>query len=106
VPIIDVNSEIEKQSFYADLVVVADGCFSNFRTAVLGDRIRAQTSSHFIGVVLGDATLPILKHGTVAPVHGSGPVLMYQISERDTRMLVDIKVLLPKDIKVCPYVYI
>ena len=104
VPMIDASSESEKESFFADLVVIADGCFSNFRTAVLGDKVKAQTRSHFVGVVLEDATLPIPKHGTVALVHGSGPVLMYQISEHDTRMLVDIKVPLPKDIKVRPYV--
>ncbi|KAF8638224.1 hypothetical protein AX17_002373 [Amanita inopinata Kibby_2008] len=98
-PAIDSSLDCEKESFYADLVVVADGCFSNFRNAVLGDKLKSETRSHFVGAVLEDATLPIPKHGTVALVHGFGPVLLYQISERDTRMLVDVKVPLPKDLK-------
>ncbi|KAF8635148.1 hypothetical protein AX15_000526 [Amanita polypyramis BW_CC] len=98
-PIIDASLEDEKESFFADLVIVADGCFSNFRTAVLGDKLKSQTGSHFIGVVLEDTTLPIPKHGTVALVHGSGPVLLYQIGQKDTRMLVDVKIPLPKDLK-------
>ncbi|KAF8632746.1 hypothetical protein AX17_004767 [Amanita inopinata Kibby_2008] len=73
-----------RETFYA----VADGCFRN---TVLGDKLKSETRSHFVGVVLEDATLPIPKHGTVALVHGFGPVLLYQISERDTRMLVDVK---------------
>ncbi|PFH48637.1 hypothetical protein AMATHDRAFT_149420 [Amanita thiersii Skay4041] len=93
------DSEGVKESFYADLVVIADGCFSNFRSAVLGDKVKVETKSHFVGAILEDAVLPIPKHGTVSLVHGFGPVLLYQISEHDTRMLVDVKVPLPKDLK-------
>ena len=99
-PATDATSDSETESFFADLVFVADGCFSNFRAAVLGDKMKLRTNSHFIGTILEDATLPIPKHGTVALVHGSGPVLLYQIGQNDTRMLVDIKIPLPKDLKV------
>ncbi|KAK2467148.1 hypothetical protein APHAL10511_000697 [Amanita phalloides] len=98
-PMIVASSEGEKESFFADLVFIADGCFSNFRTAVLGDKMKPDTNSHFVGAILENATLPIPQHGTVALVHGSGPVLMYQIGPKDTRMLVDIKIPLPKDLK-------
>lgn len=92
----------EKEVFWASLVVVADGCFSNFRSAVLGsDAAKSTTKSHFVGAVLEDAHLPIDKHGTVVLVKGFGPVLLYQIAEHDTRILIDVKAPLPSDLKVC-----
>lgn len=96
----------ERESFYADLVFIADGCFSNFRSAVLGPGVgKSSTKSHFVGAVLDDARLPIDKHGTVALVKGSGPVLLYQIAEHDTRILIDIKQPLPSDLKVRTIVF-
>ena len=90
----------DKEAFYADLVVIADGCFSNFRSAVLGaDAPKSITKSHFVGAILKDARLPMPKHGTVALTKGFGPVLMYQISEHDTRILIDIRAPLPSDLK-------
>jgi squalene monooxygenase len=95
------DGETVKEYFYADLVVVADGCFSNFRTTVLGNTgVKSSTRSYFIGAVLKDARLPIDKYGTVALARGYGPVLLYQISEHSTRMLVNIKHPLPSDLKV------
>jgi squalene monooxygenase len=90
------------ESFMADLVVVADGCFSNFRNMVMrpGQSRQPVTRSHFVGLVLEDATLPVHEHGTVALVKGHGPVLLYQIAERDTRILIDVKQPLPADLKV------
>ncbi|KAF8075287.1 squalene epoxidase-domain-containing protein [Lyophyllum atratum] len=94
------RKDTEKEAFYAKLVVIADGCFSNFRTAVMGEvGAKSVTKSHFVGAVLEDARLPIPNHGTVALIRGFGPVLLYQISEHDTRMLVDVKVPLPSDLK-------
>ncbi|KAF9461143.1 squalene epoxidase [Collybia nuda] len=90
----------EKEEYLADLVVIADGCFSNFRTAVMGESAaKTTTRSHFVGAVLEDARLPMPNHGTVALIRGFGPVLLYQISEHDTRMLVDVKTPLPSDLK-------
>ncbi|PCH34782.1 squalene epoxidase [Wolfiporia cocos MD-104 SS10] len=92
--------EGEKETFLADLTVVADGCFSNFRSAVLGRAgVKPETKSHFVGVVLEDAVLPMPQHGTVVLVKGHGPVLLYQIGTHETRMLVDLKAPLPQDIK-------
>lgn len=99
------GGEDEKESFFADLVVVADGCFSNFRTSVMGKSAgKPATKSHFVGAVLEDAVLPIPNHGTVALIKGWGPVLLYQISEHDTRILVDVKQPLPSDLKVSSFV--
>ena len=51
---------LEKEAFFADLTVVADGCFSNFRTAVMGKAaIKPKTKSHFVGMILDDVHLPI-----------------------------------------------
>lgn len=96
------SSAKEKEVFRADLTIIADGCFSNFRGAVQGPFERpSSTKSHFCGVILKDAQLPVSQHGTVALVRGHGPVLLYQISEHDTRMLVDVKNPVPSDLKVC-----
>ncbi|PSR97092.1 hypothetical protein PHLCEN_2v4373 [Hermanssonia centrifuga] len=94
------ENAVEKETFFADLTIVADGCFSNFRSAVMGQAgVKPEVKSHFVGVILEDANLPIPKHGTVVLVKGSGPVLLYQIAEHDTRMLVDVKAPLPSDLK-------
>ncbi|TBU37160.1 SE-domain-containing protein [Dichomitus squalens] len=91
---------VEKEAFFADLTIVADGCFSNFRNKVLGKAaLQGVTKGHFVGMILDDATLPIPKHGTVMLVEGSGPVLSYQIGTHDTRILVDVKHPPPPDLK-------
>ena len=95
----------EKEAFYANLVVIADGCFSNFRSAVMECNSNAPTNKpvvrgHFVGAILEDVTLPIPQHGTVALIKGHGPVLIYQIGEHDTRILIDVKNPVPSDLKV------
>ena len=97
------NGAEAKETFLADLVVIADGCFSNFRSAVMDGGVlnkRAVVRGNFVGAVLEDVTLPIPQHGTVALVKGHGPVLLYQIDEHDTRILIDIKNPLPADLMV------
>ncbi|KAF8653239.1 hypothetical protein AX16_004068 [Volvariella volvacea WC 439] len=99
----DASSSVEeKLTFRATLTIIADGCFSNFRTAVLGKpntTSAANLKSHFIGAVLEDAELPIPNTGTVCLVKGSGPVLLYQIGQKDTRILIDARAPLPADLK-------
>ncbi|KAF8596866.1 squalene epoxidase [Ceratobasidium sp. AG-I] len=89
----------DEEVFKAGLTVIADGCFSKFRSKVLPPSApKPDTRSHFVGAVLTDARLPIPQHGTVA-LTSHGPVLLYQIEEHDTRMLIDIKgATLPKDL--------
>ncbi|KAJ7240481.1 squalene epoxidase-domain-containing protein [Mycena rebaudengoi] len=90
----------KKETFLADLVVVADGCFSNFRTSIMGSEAgHATTRSHFVGLVLEDAPLPLQEHGAAVLVKGSSYVLLYQISKHCTRMLVDVKQPIPSDLK-------
>ncbi|KAG8732713.1 Squalene epoxidase [Ceratobasidium sp. 414] len=89
----------EEETFSAGLTIVADGCFSKFRARVLApDAPKPDTRSHFVGAVLTDARLPIPQHGTVA-LTSNGPVLLYQIEEHDTRILIDVKgTTLPRDL--------
>jgi squalene monooxygenase len=89
------------QTYFADLTFIADGCSSNLRSSVMPNIMsRSSCRSFFFGVILEDARLPYSQHGTVVLIPGGGPVLLYQIEEHDTRMLIDIKEPLPKDIKV------
>ena len=40
------------------------------------------------------------KHGTVALTKGFSPLLMYQIAEHDTRIVIDVKAPLPSNLEV------
>lgn len=85
-----------QRNVYAPLTIIADGCFSKFRT-LPGSRVpKPDTRSHFVGVILKNADMPMKYHGTVSLTPG-GPVLMYQIGDvaEETRMLVDVKGKLP-----------
>lgn len=80
------------QSLFAPLTIIADGCFSRFRSPNSPPTI---TRSHFVGLVLQDAQLPVPRHGNVVLGAAHGPVLLYQIGTHETRMLVDVKGKLP-----------
>lgn len=88
--------ETVTKKIYAPLTIIADGCFSKFRTTKGARLPTPQTRSHFVGVIVKDADLPLPRHGTVC-LTPSGPVLLYQIGyeARETRMLVDVKGKLP-----------
>ncbi|WWC88876.1 uncharacterized protein L201_003791 [Kwoniella dendrophila CBS 6074] len=82
------------RKIYAPITIIADGCFSKFRS-VPGTRLpKTKTKSHFVGLILdGDkCKLPIKNMGTVC-LTPSGPVLLYQIGREkgEVRMLVDVK---------------
>lgn len=53
-----------------------------------------QVRSNFVGLILKDARLPAPNHGHVI-LANNAPVLLYQISEHDTRILVDVPGKLP-----------
>ena len=84
------------RNIYAPITIIADGCFSKFRSQP-GLKLPAPvTRSHFVGVVVKDVDLPLPRHGTVC-LTPEGPVLLYQIGDKgnETRMLVDVKGKLP-----------
>ncbi|KAG0200304.1 Squalene epoxidase [Mortierella sp. GBA30] len=78
--------------YNSPMIVIADGCFSKFRKQFLNKDV--SISSHFIGLILKDVVLPYPNHGHVILMSPS-PVLMYQISKTETRMLIDIPGKLP-----------
>lgn len=93
------ENAVEKEAFFGDLTIIADGCFSNFRSQVMGKAaLPLDVKGHFVGLVLEDAELPIPKHGTVALME-DGLALLYQIGTHDTRILVDVKNPVPSDLK-------
>jgi squalene monooxygenase len=71
---------------------VADGCFSNFRKDFVKKRV--QVRSNFVGLILKNTPLPAPNHGHVV-LGNNAPVLLYQISQHDTRILVDVPGKLP-----------
>ena len=77
---------------FAPLTFVADGCFSNFRREFVKKPV--QVRSNFVGLILKDAKLPAPNHGHVV-LGNNAPVLIYQISHHDTRILVDVPGKLP-----------
>ncbi|BFZ54244.1 Squalene epoxidase [Savitreella phatthalungensis] len=82
------------EHYWAPLTVVADGCFSKFRSTYIPKK--PVVRSNFVGFVLKDADIPNPNHGHVI-LDGSSPVLVYQIGTHDTRILVDIKGQLPSN---------
>jgi squalene monooxygenase len=53
-----------------------------------------QVRSNFVGLILKDAKLPAPNHGHVI-LGNNAPVLLYQISQHDTRILIDVPGKLP-----------
>lgn len=82
------------EHYWAPLTIVADGCFSKFRSSYI--KKKPVVRSNFVGLVLKDAVLPNPNHGHVI-LGANSPVLVYQIGTHDTRILVDIQGKLPSN---------
>ncbi|KAI9296484.1 SE-domain-containing protein [Neoconidiobolus thromboides FSU 785] len=82
----------EIKMFFSSITVIADGCFSKFRKGLV--TMEPETTSHFVGFILKNAELPYKHHGHVV-LGKTGPILLYQISTPDTRVLIDIAGKLP-----------
>ncbi|NXU47308.1 ERG1 monooxygenase, partial [Turnix velox] len=86
----------DTKELHAPLTVVADGLFSKFRKNLVFNKVTV--SSHFVGCILKDA--PQFKANYAELVLAkSSPVLIYQISSTETRVLVDIRGEMPKNLK-------
>ncbi|XP_054477983.1 squalene monooxygenase [Anoplopoma fimbria] len=83
------------KEIHAALTVVADGCFSKFRKTLVSGK--AQTSSHFVGCLMKDCPQFKANHAELVLANPS-PVLVYQISSSDTRVLVDIRGEMPRNL--------
>ncbi|XP_056617603.1 squalene monooxygenase [Triplophysa dalaica] len=84
------------KEMYAPLTIVADGCFSKFRKTLISGK--AKVSSHFVGCILKNCPQFKSNHAELVLADPS-PVLIYQISSNDTRVLVDIRGEMPRDLK-------
>ncbi|KAI4166306.1 MAG: hypothetical protein LQ342_000196 [Letrouitia transgressa] len=81
------TKEGHKDVYFGQLSVLADGYASRFRKEYI--RHAPISKSKFYGLELIDADLPKEMHGHVVLGDGA-PVLLYQISTRETRALVDV----------------
>lgn len=77
----------KSSTFLAPLTIIADGHASNFRKESIKHKPVAR--SNFWGIILEHADLPRPNHGHVVVGNG-GPILLYQISPTETRMLIDV----------------
>ncbi|KAJ6663121.1 hypothetical protein lerEdw1_010714 [Lerista edwardsae] len=86
----------DTKELHAPLTVVADGLFSKFRKNLISNKVRVP--SHFVGCILKD--LPQYKTNYSELVLGNiSPVLIYQISSNEARVLVDIQGEIPKNLR-------
>ncbi|XP_014912883.1 squalene monooxygenase [Poecilia latipinna] len=83
------------KDIYAGLTVVADGCFSKFRKSLVSGK--ARISSHFVGCLMKDCPQFKANHAELV-LANPNPVLIYQISSSHTRVLVDIRGEMPRDL--------
>lgn len=95
-PIVHNMLHIIFQELRAPLTIVADGCFSRFRKALTKET--PDVASHFVGMIMKDCPQHMDNHAELVLADPS-PVLIYQISSTDTRVLVDIRGPMPRDIK-------
>lgn len=84
------------QTVKAPLTIVADGCFSRFRKDLISEK--PMVRSHFVGLLMHNCPQRVSNHAEIVLASPS-PVLVYQISSKVTRVLVDIQGDMPKDIK-------
>ncbi|KAM3615298.1 uncharacterized protein V6R79_026211 [Siganus canaliculatus] len=83
------------KEIHAGLTVVADGCFSKFRKSLVSGK--ARISSHFVGCLMTDCPQFKANHAELVLANPS-PVLIYQISSSQTRVLVDIRGEMPRNL--------
>ncbi|KAG2046908.1 squalene epoxidase [Suillus hirtellus] len=82
----------QPEAYFADLVVVADGGLSKFRTAVLGHMPYEPTQMGYLaGLIVKDLTLPVAKCATMIVLKRAGPVVLYELPNNECRMLVEFK---------------
>ncbi|RUS79256.1 hypothetical protein EGW08_012986 [Elysia chlorotica] len=99
------KTDAEAKIIFAPLTFVMDGCFSKFRKSLVKEPVHV--ASHFVGFLMHHCPQKISNHAELVLTDPS-PVLVYQISSDSTRILVDIRGIMPKNLKehlldfVCP----
>jgi len=90
------KGEEHAKAIYAPLTIVADGCFSRFRKSLI--KKKPEVKSHFVGLLMNNCPQFKENHAELVLMDPS-PVLVYQISSEQTRILVDVRGTMPKDLK-------
>ncbi|GFN79564.1 squalene monooxygenase-like [Plakobranchus ocellatus] len=99
------KGEDELKTIHAPLTFVVDGCFSKFRKMLVKEPVHV--ASHFVGFLMHHCPQKISNHAELV-LTDPNPILVYQISSESTRILVDIRGVMPKNLKdylldsVCP----
>ncbi|KAF6029863.1 SQLE [Bugula neritina] len=87
----------DSQEIRAPLVIIADGGFSKFRKHLHSEQVHV--SSHFVGCIMKNCPQVKANHAELV-LSNPNPILIYRISDEETRVLVDIRCqTLPKNIK-------
>ncbi|XP_055965168.1 squalene monooxygenase [Sorex fumeus] len=84
------------KELHAPLIVVADGLFSKFRKNLISNKV--SVSSHFVGFLMKNAPQFKANHAELILANPS-PVLIYQISSNETRVLVDVRGEMPRNLR-------
>uniref|UniRef100_A0A2K5E7Q1 Squalene monooxygenase n=1 Tax=Aotus nancymaae TaxID=37293 RepID=A0A2K5E7Q1_AOTNA len=86
----------DTKELHAPLTVVADGLFSKFRKSLISNKV--SVSSHFVGFLMKNAPQFKANHAELILANPS-PVLIYQISSSETRVLVDVRGEMPRNLR-------
>ncbi|KAG8133939.1 hypothetical protein E2320_011686 [Naja naja] len=78
----------DTKELHAPLTVVADGLFSKFRKNLISSKVKVP--SRFVGCILKNSPQFKANYAELVLANPS-PVLFYQISSNETRVLVDIR---------------
>lgn len=90
----------QPESHFADLVILADGSLSKFRTAVLGHMpYEPSQRGYLAGLIVKDLKLPVPKYANMAVLKGAGPAILFELPNNEYRMLVELKQPPPADLK-------
>jgi len=84
------------KELYGALTVVADGCFSKLRKGLV--KSKPEVKSHFVGLLMNNCPQIRANHAELVLAEPS-PVLVYQISSTETRVLVDMRNGTPHDLR-------
>ncbi|XP_054446453.1 squalene monooxygenase [Pteronotus mesoamericanus] len=84
------------KELHAPLTVVADGLFSKFRKNLISNKV--SVTSHFVGCLMENVPQFKANHAELLLANPS-PVLIYQISPDKTRVLIDIRGELPRNLR-------
>ncbi|PVV02465.1 hypothetical protein BB560_003078 [Smittium megazygosporum] len=87
------KNENKQYSIYAPLVIVVDGIYSKFRAdCAVAKKVKPRLISHFVAFTINhekENPLPRPNNGHVF-LQGFTPILMYQMTDTETRVLVDV----------------